>query len=282
METLPGHGPALWPRRRSVVGGVLALLAAVLVLWVQSPVQRSDLHDGSVRDRVRTALRDPAWVPSLQRGRIGLEDFGSEAVPFLIEAIERPGGSGRAYALLHSILPRFLGQRLLLPAPNGPHEVRMRAYEALRHLGDRARGATPFLLGQITNATVFSEVAVLALMDTKPEVQDVVPALYAAFRTGGPRVRFHSALALAGIDTNGIELVEGLVADLKASPGSQTLHPRNACYLLGRIGPQAKAAVPALVVAWSDPALRDIAVEALRRIDPQALIKLTNALPSSP
>jgi hypothetical protein len=90
-----------------------------------------------------------------------------------------------------------------------------------------------------------------------------VPALRAALKSDDPDLRLRAGLVLSKIESG----VPHLLQELKSKKASERLA---AAKRLGELGPRAKDAVGALVLALKDPdeAVRGAAAEALGNIDP--------------
>jgi HEAT repeat protein len=194
----------------------------------------------------------------------------------------------------------------LLKAPAGPD--RARAARALRVLGPGARAAVPQLIAMVVKDADFSAQteAAATLGRIGPEAAPAVPVLIAALRHGsnpaaidalggiGPgakeavpvlineltRIRKcvdtapQAAAALVKIGKAAVpELVGALQSQGSAQDAGRVQMRRWAVVdLLGSMGPEAKAAVPALreLLKDRDEALRKQVARALERIEPQA------------
>jgi HEAT repeat protein len=178
-----------------------------------------------------------------------LAGVGKPAVPYLIDALKRPGQRNRPAAM-----------------------------DALGAVGPDARAAVPALLEALKGGgQAEREAAAMALGRIGPGASAAVPALVVLVRGSDPGDRMSAAVALGGIGPAAREAVPALVAMLK----DQEL-PRGrviAAIALGKIGPDAKPAVPALLGVLRNPVpgageLPPRAFEAIEKIDPETAAKV--------
>jgi HEAT repeat protein len=149
---------------------------------------------------------------------------------------------------------------------------RLKAARALGELGVAAKDAVPMLTEVLSDDEFFvREGAAEALGSMGHWASTSVPALLAALRGPELTLRDRALDALASIDqkalvTDGVPL---LIAEMHHGTPAGRIQATRA---VGRIGPEAKAAVPALVDALKDPSakVRECAREALTKIDPTA------------
>lgn len=100
-----------------------------------------------------------------------------------------------------------------------------------------------------------------ARMDIRP----ALPALVAAFRDSDKDVAGWAAQAVGNMGAGAISAVSPLTDLLTANDNGGRM---SACMALGQIGPGAKAALPALRAALSDPVLSGCAARSIQRIEP--------------
>jgi HEAT repeat protein len=106
--------------------------------------------------------------------------------------------------------------------------------------------------------------AARAINDVHPGPKVMVPLMEKAFENAAPEVVEHALDALAGL---GAAAVPNLIEAMKHEKARSTV-----AYILGRIGPQAEPAVPALagLLGDADPETRREAAIALAKIGPTA------------
>jgi HEAT repeat protein len=109
------------------------------------------------------------------------------------------------------------------------------------------------------------QAAVYALCLIGPNARDAIPVIIEALKDEDIRVGAAAgdALGLIGLEAN---------SAVAALEGGEWLDRRMAARVLGQIGPAAKAAIPALIEAVTDPnaAVREEAGRALDLIGPEA------------
>jgi HEAT repeat protein len=163
------------------------------------------------------------------------------------------------------------------------------AAQALGAIGPAASAAAPYLIAAISEANqVLSRLAVKALSLIGPPA---VPALLGALTQSEPFLRGEAALALSWMGDGAHAAVTPLIEMLRVMPRSagdrpiddQSITPPGrvmprpvspdsqrlyAVQALGRIGPSARDAIPALTEALTDAdeRVRDAALQALSRI----------------
>jgi Protein kinase domain/HEAT repeats len=150
---------------------------------------------------------------------------------------------------------------------------RLKAARALRELGLAAKDAVPMLTEVLSDDEFFvREGAAEALGSMGLWARTSVPALLATLRGPELTLRDRALDALASIDqkalvTDGVPL---LIAEMHDGTPAGRIQAIRA---VGLIGPEAKAAVPALAEALKDPSAKvsECAREALTKIDPTAL-----------
>jgi hypothetical protein len=185
----------------------------------------------------------------------------------LLSALGRAGAQAQsAVAAVHAYI-----KAAVLTDPT--EAVRSAGLNALTVLGPRARTEVPALVAALNDELpdVRAEAA-RTLGGLGPDAHDAIPALIPFTEYDpDPRVRVEAAAALWRIDHHPGKVVPTCVAAL-ASADEVVRWVAADC--LGEIGPDARAAVPALLAAYSLPAragLVRVAVRlALERIDPAA------------
>ena len=226
-------------------------------------------------------------------------DAARAAIPALVEALEEnPYGLSRIADSLARIDPEALVAALvkLLPRSKRPEDT----IEALGRLGPKAKDAIPALiesLGHEIKGTSGSAARALAAIDLEaslaallprladsdvaerrlaaealgdmgPKAEAAVPAFIRALDDEDVEVRTFAAFALAHFGPRAAA-VAALTRLVAAGPGKAR---EMAAWALGTIGPEAAAAVPALVEAlWErDPVSRSRLIWTLGQIGPGA------------
>jgi HEAT repeat protein len=213
------------------------------------------LHDQNCKIRARAANR---------LGTMG--EKAKAAVPQLIAMLADEDVTGHAYPFIYKVYgyASIALQRIGLPAVPGltqalknPNErVRARAAEALGGIGARAKNAIPALLNVSKDdpcERVRSE-AVKVLRKIDPSGAMTTASFVRLARTDtASQVRCRAFAALEEIDRNTKRAIPVFIQGLKdEDPNVRGLVAR----VLGRYGPKAKSAVPALRNALSDQAYR--------------------------
>jgi hypothetical protein len=108
-----------------------------------------------------------------------------------------------------------------------------------------------------------------------PAAMEVVPALINATAQSENNVRFSACDALWKIDPKQVAIIVGALTELLKDPRSGSYHLELAAQLLGKIGPAAGNALPALFPLLKRPEIevRTAAAKALKAIDPEAAAK---------
>ena len=188
--------------------------------------------------RLRTYLRMPAWLAPYRRTVPDvLRDLGKPAVDTLIQALSDRDGNVRGEAA------RALG--VIAPDAQGAIQILIRN---LQDTHPEARAGAAAALGRFG-----------------PAARDALPALIVLLNESGMRHFSIPALLEIGPDRRA---VPGLVEALGDETGA---YRACAAMALGKIGPEAKEAVPALTrIAAGDPdvGVRQRAAEALGQICP--------------
>jgi len=192
---------------------------------------RSSLR-GIALCRLRASLKLTSYRPEQLVGPNG----GTEAdVPGLLEALGRSEGAKRADAA-----------------------------EELGRIGPPAKAAVPELVKSLQDRDADVRLAAAgALTCIDPKNPAVLPALVAELK-GGPEQRKAAAEFLGDLGAVGVDSLTGALKDPDAGVRW------SAAESLGRIGPAAKSAVPALTAALEDKEIRSIVADALAGIGPDA------------
>ena len=147
-------------------------------------------------------------------------------------------------------VPPFRPQVISILSDIGPVAVPM-LQEALKHKNRLIRAGAAEALGEIG-----------------PTAKDAVPALEGALEDKDEYVRWAAARALAKLGLPG-KALPVLIATLD---DEWSFHRRDTAWILGEVGPPAKAAIPALTKALKDEdgGVRQTAARALGNIGPAA------------
>lgn len=189
---------------------------------------------------------DPPWYPdaaALALGRIGPK--AKAAVPDLLAVLKSRDAKASVRAVQEFVTA------LALIAPEGEGVVAAIAKVA----GDKNAHF------EARNHTFHT----LRMMG--PAAKDAVPALLASFKESFGGSPLDGQALKSALVVMGAKAVPGLIALLGAKDGDRQI-PRAAAGVLGQIGPDAKAAIPALKEAANstDQLLREAAAAALKKI----------------
>jgi HEAT repeat protein len=231
--------------RRYLVLGILLVAAVGWVAWEalrQPPQTPEPVYDGHplsywIREPPGTLryTSDGPWLfPEVPTQLLN----DSNAVPFLIKALERGRWFGAAYysKWLWLKLPSAIQHRL--PSPNGNANAREGAAAALAKMGTNAKPAIPALIQAMKKDQVFL-------------------------------VRRESAWALGHLGRGDRNATAALCEALK---DKESFVRAAAVHALGDLGNGDRTAVAALAEAPKDKdaAVRSAATNALRQLDPEA------------
>ncbi|MDB6170553.1 MAG: putative lyase, partial [Verrucomicrobia bacterium] len=175
---------------------------------------------------------------------------GPEEVRFA--AIRATGGIGRAAA---AALP---GLYATMKTPNP--ELRIQALQALGHVEPDDDKLLPIVLKALTDGGGVRRVAVVSLRRFGDKALPAVPALVEMLAREGDRA---SALTtLRGITIHDIEMLTSKLED--KTPAVRSF----ACEALGKLGPEAGAALPALQLRaqYEGEPVRGVALKAIQQI----------------
>jgi HEAT repeat protein len=212
------------------------------------------LADRGIVIRVEDGLpkQVPVWaVVGSALGRIGPAAL-PDLIPLLAgENLQMCGGAAQAIHVIGPEAKEAVGPLLELLAKDEPFTRRAAIY-ALMGIGPEAKAAVPALTEALTHEDFHTQYwACRALREIGPEAQSSVPVLLKLLREGLPSnpryaasVRRHAAQALGGIGPGiGTEARDALAEALK-----DPIDPvrEDAAIALGKLGPFAKPAVPAL------------------------------------
>ena len=211
---------------------------------------------------------------------------GPEAVPSLVEAIRDEDTGWDATFALVAVGPAAI-PALTRTLHDSDADVRSRAVYALGEFGPAAKDSMPALIALFAKESAKGRAGIA---DTWAEIgsgaRSAISLLAESLRDGPPELRFAVARALWKIEGRPERVVPTLIAIIASKGNAEKAAGRDAserespdcgppayaAELLGRIGPEARQAVPALIEAVKapDPVLCACAVEALGKIGPDA------------
>jgi HEAT repeat protein len=232
-------------------------------------------EDANVRRQISVTLREikegvvPALIKALKdekrnvrRGAAEtmwmMERRAEEAVPALIEALEDEDVNVRQAACASIAM---LGPRAKAAVPvlceklkKGDAGLSVYAIGAFQQMGPQAKDAVPALCAALKNRTGSAMDAALALGEIGPEAKEAVPALADLLHNGTRLHRLVAARSLWRI-TQSKEAMAFLIQEVQDNTNPYRGHAAN---FLGKFGPAARDAVPALVKALAEDKSDDL------------------------
>ena len=241
---------------------------AILALIVAMASLQADLR---VAAEQALQVLDPEWSEATE---------ALDAIPHLVQALD-DAHTVSAAALLASIGPEAVAAvpALIAQLASGDAEARQAVAAALDAVEpdwintDAGAAAVQGLVEQLSSGDRPTAARILARIGTP--ARPAVPALVAALGDSDPDVRLACSEALDAImprwaeSRSAVEAIGGLVEQLRHGDAE------SAADALGRIGPRAADAFPAMYAAWRRaPSYdRDAFVAALQGVKPGALFK---------
>ena len=249
------------------------------------------------------------WMNAERPAKEAIRTVGIPAVPYLVRAMDTRGWLAEGYGKIWPSIPGIMRERL--PSPVYPGSVRIEASRMLEELvlrypdriledGVQAfrkslqssdgelRRAAVMSLGAVYAKHPTSQVllALIAALDSPhvevrtdaaiqfalragPDAVAALPALRRCLESASIEERINAAAAMYRISDQPDEpvaaLMTGLDSEVPTSRGNAAAH-------LAKIGPAAKAALPAVRRALEDPEeyVRHWALQALKSIDPSS------------
>jgi HEAT repeat protein len=209
-----------------------------------------------------------------------LRELGAKSVPVLMKAADDPSPLARRQSIeiMGSIGPQAREAVPLVAAKlkDADESVRRAAAEALRDMVPESKAAAPELRAALNDRSgMVRTAAAVALIRLEDSANEAVPVLAQAMADS--RDMNAQIIAARAAGSLGPTAVPILTQCLKASPttgmawGDRNMRA-GAIELLGCMGPDAKAAVPALIEALEDKRMsqRCEAARSLGRIGPEA------------
>ncbi len=231
-----------------VLGASLAEKEATIRQTALEAIRRLGPAAAPLTASVAKALADEdssiPWRAADALGAIGPPAVA--AVPALVAVIEKNPDTKRNAEAIYLESPEYRTQRCI---------------EAIRQIGPEAKGAVPALITVLKTCADIEAADTLSILD--PTRIDGVPALIAGTRSGFDNIRESSLRAIGRLGPAAKEAVAALIQRLPSesnltSPIKETLI---------RLGP---VAVPQLTQALEDPAVRFQALLTLGRMGPLA------------
>ena len=226
------------------------------------------------------ALQDDAlrkWY-SLLRAEVS-----PEIVPFMVKALKENDKDIRIMAvlLLGGIsvkVPEVIPYVIQALKDEDP-DVRSGAVGALSRMGPSVKEVIPALIGALEDEDENVRLAAMkALAKRGPSANEAVPVLTKFLqKEKESRLRVGVAMALLEIEPSPRQVVPVLVAVLKDKKANGDVLSA-AADTLGKLGPAAQEAVPALQEALRNPDVRSTAAEALSKVGSAALPALIQSL----
>jgi HEAT repeat protein len=230
------------------------------VIWALVDVVKDASHPPFARELAMQALE--SCGPRAEGSTVALIEARSDSNPLV---------SGLAGEVLASLAPESSRNPVATlnaaMTSKDPH-LRVVAAEGLWRISGQAEQAIPVLVEALTAQELLARRwAARALGDAKPEYGPVVlPALRDRLKDSDLQVRVFAAEAIWNVEGKSDPVVPALLEVLKDRNNPGRARER-AAYALGRIGPAAREAVPALRQAKSDEACWDVHVAAMRALE---------------
>jgi HEAT repeat protein len=255
------------------------------------------LDDGEVGGISSSQL--PSRTPEQIEATEAIHDIGAEALPYLMEDIHlHPREDAFRFRMqrrLNDFLRRWFGTHIYFDDTTEEDRVRWRAAQGLAALGPLARPAVPELQRLLlTNfwhssikeaayalATVGPEGAAILTNAVQPTTEwsgmcaiwalgqhpaagtNFIPFLISATSSPSEGTSEGAIQVLGLFHTDAEEVIPALT---RALTGTNSSVAGSAAWALGKFGPQAASAVPLLQSLTINPAIKDNAIQALKKI----------------
>ena len=249
------------------VAGICILILYILSRFFQEYPNDPTINGKKLSQWVKEDVEKPQFEDhSLEQ--LQIIRAGSNAVPFLIKAIQKKPGlvNTATYRSIHAKIPTWFARNF--PTPTDIEQIHVQAYYALNLLGADARTAVPFLIEQFNPNNNLLSYTKGTLSILAPHARDAIPTLTNALHSSNPEYRYEAATTLAKIEPGYPELLPLTLNDLKSS---NTVARRFACAILFEMPTTNNTAIQALEIALKDDdtVVRRNATEALTRIQQQ-------------
>ncbi|MFQ5796483.1 MAG: HEAT repeat domain-containing protein [Candidatus Bipolaricaulia bacterium] len=262
-------------KRRAICWVLMVLVASTGVVAAHAA---QDQEIGRLIEALQDENFRVRFAAAKALGEMGLD--AQDAIPALVEALGdevvyvRYGVTVALGGIGSAAVPALANA-----LQNEDKLVRFHAAAALVMIGPDARDAIPSLteaLRDESEGVRFTSAFVLGKIG--PDAHDAVPGLIEVLRGDVDwRVRLRAAWALAeiGPDAMGPDTWDTVLQDaipplieVLENMAAPAIMRQDAAFALGKIGPAAKDAIPALIEAVQDPdaEVRSAAVEALKKI----------------
>jgi len=251
---------------------VLVTIIGILELWKSEPVYKGRRVTDWIRDSNLFIPRSHAAAQRIQAQRIetrrALRAIGSKTVPYLVDDLQyKDSLCKRAWLPLRQSLPQRI-KRAAAGWTVPDWSVRANAANILGDLRHSSQPAVPYLVQALEDpipAVQSAAMETLARIGANPD--QLATALQARLKE--PTTRWQTLRDRVGFSAGG-ELTAQTLVDVFSA--SNRADPQQILYLLERIGPQAKLAMPTLIRALSstDKETRYLAAGALAAIGPGA------------
>ncbi len=272
-ETSSPLGTTPPPRSRKIVWWIVFVLVAVnfaillRVFWPAEPSFRGIPISRWIERSNPTLRHEPVNV------------FGTNAVPYLLEALERKKSrlNGTAWKFWLK-LPASTQKKLVWFKPLDVEACRSAAVNWLLELGPDARAAVPRLIElalHSSNPAIASR-AVSLLGVVGANSPGAFAALDQLLKQRDPKTQEAIALSISCFGSKAAEAVPELLQIAQTNANPKAFYAVTA---LGAIGPAAAPAVPWLATMLNDDDFQDYALGALENIGPAAAPALPQLLP---
>ncbi len=210
-------------RRTTVLIAILGLSAVVLFLVV-SRQPREPAYRGMPLSYWMARLIDRPDTParldrSYTDARTAIKAIGTNALPYLLEALRREDWPMRKYVVAWVSEHKWLKSKVKLPP--SADEIRGRALDAITWLGPAAKPALPDILPLVTNQNYQVKInALFAIRSIGPDAQlvrPVVPGMMQSLGDTNWTMRLAAVNALAALRPPPPEAVPALVRLLNDS-----------------------------------------------------------------
>jgi RNA polymerase sigma factor (sigma-70 family) len=262
-------------------GLLLTVTTATIIVKAAQPVYHGKKLSIWLHEYYQNVDNDPLPVdaklpprkvnPALRvEAETAIRAIGTNALPTLLDMLARKPDSD--FKQVTSYLANK--QPLTSLRPFTVHDYYGMGVVGFQALGSTATPAAPTLIQLLTNAppgTGFPLVRALAAIG--PDAKDSVPALLPRLHDPNLFIRLATLEALQNIHEQPDLVLPALIENLNVPKGKS--RDQDVTFLtlmaLGRFGPQASIAVPAITPFLSDPdaSLREQATNALKQINPR-------------
>ena len=216
-------------------------LAAVVGIWLTwSTLWPEPQHKGyAVSKWVREWVEVPDSTMSYSDPRLDpIYEIGSNAVPYLIQEIERgPGLFGREwYQAAHKKLPPTIAR--WMPTPRVPETIQIRSYWTLTGLRENAGSAVPFLMSRLNTNDHLLDFVAHTLATVGDCSTSTIPQLTVFLKSPDAVMSRYAARIIACIDPKHSLCLLPTAMDWMSS--TNEVDRRFGCIVLDYMGPEAR------------------------------------------